>query len=150
MINKLTLIPIFVVSSCYAQQKAKSDLYLYFKPDSLSYKMNYKQAKDITRKGKVVSPRYDYDVYTWQYFSDSKIRQRYKLITVNKGNYSFRDSAFVKTKAKTFKQMRKNKAIFYDSSDAKRFLFRNIFIVEYTSPNKYKIVQVQSYIGSNN
>ena len=148
MIYRLSLILIFIASSCHAQHKAKPDLYLYFKPDSLIYKINQKRTEDIIRKGKVVSPKYDYDVYTWQYLSDYNIRRRFKLMTIDKSNYYLKDSVFVKKNAKTFEQIKNNSSIFYDSTDTKRFPFRKIFIAEYIATNQYKIVQVQTYMGS--
>ncbi|MCZ4245077.1 hypothetical protein [Pedobacter punctiformis] len=148
MINKLNILLIFVVSSCIAQQKQKSDLYLYFKPDSLTYKTTQKENTDIVRKGKVFSAKYDYDIYTWQYFTEGNIRHRYRLMTINKPEFSFKDSTFVKNKAMTFAQIKSNKSIYFDSTDSKRFPFRKVFVVEYISSNKYKLVEVKTYIGS--
>lgn len=60
----------------------------------------------------------------------------------------YQDEHFVKTKVKRMEQVAKLSNMFYDTTNAKEFPFRKVFIVEPISPNKYSVRQVVTYIGS--
>ncbi|MGB4776449.1 MAG: hypothetical protein WBP45_14830 [Daejeonella sp.] len=110
------------------------------------HKYTFEQS-EVIKKNKKYIPKTIYDVYGYQ-LGESREKDRYKFTTINRDNYCMRDSNFVRKNAKQFKSVKDIKGFFYDSTDYKRFPFKCVFIVEYIDVNRYKVVQVNTYIGS--
>ena len=128
------------LTRCFAQSIEKPVLYLYFKDGE--HKMS-----------KVRRDAGEHDIY--DLFSYREVPIKPGLI----GTVSFmtlddpdkvlyQDEHFVKTKVKRMEQVAKLSNMFYDTTNAKAFPFRKVFIVEPISPNKYSMRQVVTYIGS--
>lgn len=125
----------------------KPILYLFFKErisDGMS-KQHRKNDNSVKKNGKTISEKYDYDIYT---YSDENNSFRYRLATDDKNRYSVKDQAFFMKNGITYDKLKKNKNIYYDSSDLKNFPYAKVFILEYVSQNKYKLIQVGTYLGS--
>jgi hypothetical protein len=131
-------------NTCLAQ--IKPELYLFFKEDTSNgmSKQQRKNDNQVVKNGKIISGKYDYDIYI---FLDKAISFSLKLATIDKKNYCIKDSLFVKKYAKSYKQLKANKNIYYDTRD-KKFPYKKVFIVEYINQNQYKIIQVDAYMGS--
>ena len=133
-------------TNCSAQQNVKQNLYLFFNENSNNgMSKEARIQKEVIKNGRIMYPKYDYDIYT---YLNEKRKSRYRLATINKSVYSVKDSIFVKKYSKTFDQVKHLENLYYDTRDTKRFPFNKVFIVEYISPNKYKVIQVDSYMGS--
>ena len=158
MLNKLKNRSFFVVillsgvffysKRSFGQTKVKPDLYIFFQEnlEKGMYKITRKSEAQIRPKKKINIPEYEYDIYTYQYtLQDTTRRRRYKLQTLSKSNYCIRDSSFMKRNVKQFEVL---KNIYYDIFDHKNFPFSRVFIVEYISANQYKVIQVSTYLGS--
>lgn len=134
--------------SSSGQKKVKPDLYINFEenPGKGMYKITRKSSAVLRPDKKINTPEYEYDIYTYQYaLQDTTRKRRYKLQTLSKSTYCVRDSGFMKRNAKPFEVLNK---IEYDIFDTKRFPYKRVFIVEYLSPNQYKVIQVSTYLGS--
>ena len=150
MNNKLIIatILLFISFSTCAQNKIKHDLYLYFSPDSNSYKLIRKQNASI------INNQYfpdEVDVYGLKFISENGTNIIYKLFfsTTNKNRYSVTDSLGLKgKKIVPFKNLPLTKGIQFDSTDKKNFPYAKVFIIEKIAKEQFKIIQVQSYIGS--
>jgi len=146
MISLLTL----VVGSAFGQSKIKKDLYLYFEADSAKSLKETRLIEGYTRRGKVQLP-VEYEIYEIKYISEDKKTEHLKkmFVNLNKNVYCVIDSNILKSKkAVPYKDLRSIKGIYEDVSDKKRFPYRKLFIVEQIEKNQYKVVEVQSYIGS--
>lgn len=124
----------------------KTELYLLFKKDDndMMSKQQRKSNNQVIKKGKIISGKYDYDVYI---FLDKATSFSLKLATNDKTTFCIKDSSFVKKHAKSYEQVKTNKNIYYDSRD-KNFPYEKVFVVEYINQNQYKVIQVDTYIGS--
>ncbi len=139
------------VGSTFGQSKVKKNLYLYFKADSArrSFKETIKN-EGYTRRGKIYLP-VEYEVYGIIYISEDKKTEHLKrmFVNLNKNVYCVIDSNILKSKKMVpYKDLRNIKGIYEDVSDKKRFPYGKVFIVEEIERNQYKVVEVQSYIGS--
>lgn len=124
----------------------KTDLYLLFKKDNngIMSKQERKSDNQVVKKGKIISGKYNYDVYI---FLDKATQFSLKLATIDKKTYCIKDSSFVKKHAKSYEQVKTNKNIYYDSRD-KKFPYEKVFVVDYINKNQYKDIQVNTYMGS--
>lgn len=141
------LLALLALNINFVQQATKPNLYILFKEnnDAGMSKQVRKDEKAVIKNGRTISQKYDYDLYT---YVDSKSSSRYKLATIDKNNFFIANTSFAKKHAVTFDQIKANKNIYYDSRDFKRFPYKRIFIVEYLKNNQYKVIQVDSYMGS--
>ena len=149
-LNKLiALLLIFCLACtlCSAQKKSKADLYLVFKKETTDVmsKQQRKNSSAVVRNGKTISTAYDYDTYT---FVDKKYSRHFKVATINKNKFSIKTAAFVIKNGTTFEQLKDNEKIYFDSTDSKRFPYRKVFVVEELDKNRYKVIQVNTYMGS--
>jgi hypothetical protein len=91
--NYMLLLYLIIPIYAFSQQKVKTDIYFYFKIDSIngSYKTNF------STKGKNIKSNQDYDIYNYSYISDDR-KKRYHLMlfsTINKYEYCVKDSLFL-------------------------------------------------------
>lgn len=147
MIYKINIILLLLaVNSNLVQKRTKPDLYILFKEDNIVMsKQVRKSEKPVVKNGKIISDRFDYDIYT---YSDSSNSQRYRLATINKNDYWITTTSFVKRNGVKFSQIKNIKNIHYDTTDFKKFPYRKVFVVEYLKNNQYKVIQVNTYMGS--
>lgn len=139
---------LFILLIGYGTSSAqkKTDLYLLFKKvnNGIMSKQQRKSDNQVVKKGKIISRKYDYDVYM---FLDKATQFSLKLATTDKKTLCIKDSSFVKKHAKSYEQVKTNKNIYYDSRD-KKFPYEKVFVVEYINQNQYKAIQVDTYMGS--
>ncbi|WP_449439586.1 hypothetical protein [Pedobacter steynii] len=138
------------VGSTFGQTKVKKDLYLYFEADSAKSLKQTRLNEGYTRRGKVYLP-VEYETYGIKYISNDKESEIYDILFLNpnKNVYCVIDSNILKSKKVVpYKDLRGIKGIYEEVSDKKRFPYRKLFIVEQIEKNQYKVVEVQSYIGS--
>jgi len=119
-------------------QTQKPDLYLLFKADSA--KKMYKIPFD---SGDTRLVAYDFVVP----LADGR-KAHYAYTPLNMQDFIWVDSNFVKRHAKTFGQVKANPNLGYDSQDQKRYPYKRVFILEFWRPNRFKLIEVTSYIGS--
>jgi hypothetical protein len=156
MTGRLYIFLVMILSSLtvtvFAQQKAKSDIYLYFKPDSLNgfYKTTIRIKGEVRKKS--VIPDQDYDIYHYSYSSVEKKKKYHFMLfsTINKMDYCIRDtSLFSSHKILPYKNLEKIKGLFSDDWNSKTFPFKRVFLVEKIAANKFKTVQVTIYYPFN-
>ena len=117
-------------------QTQKPDLYLFFKADSA--KRMYKIPFNIG-KGKPVI----YDLV------DETRRPivNFAYVPIDVRKSYFVDSTFVKRRTRTLDQVKGDSNFLRDTRD-REYPYRRVFIVEFISPNRFEVIQVDSYIGS--
>ena len=144
----LSILLLFSYLAVYPQVKAKSNLYLYFSPDSNSYKLIREQTPSIINKQYFPDK---YEVFGLDYTSDDGKYYVSSIVfsTININRYSVTDSVSIKKlKIVPFKNLRFLKGIYYDTSDKKNFPYARVFIIEQITKSQFKIIEVHSYIGS--
>ncbi|MGE6220674.1 hypothetical protein ACQKCH_12675 [Nubsella zeaxanthinifaciens] len=99
----------------------------------------------VVKDGRTISRAYDYDIYT---FKDTEHSRYLKLATINKDIFFIKNATFVKRNGILFEKIKGNDNIYFDSTDAKNFPYRRIFVVEALDKDKFKVIQVNTYIGS--
>ncbi len=145
---KIFTIILFASFSGYSQSNKKRDLYLLFKPDSTCFKWERKQTPSY------INNQYfpdRYDVYGVKTINNTRKRETLTLLfsTINKNRYRITDSVEMKKRTIIpYKDVLQVKGIHFDTSDQTHFPYTNVFIVEQLDLNQFKIIQVQSYIGS--
>lgn len=132
----------------FAQKNVKPDIYILFREnDSLGMqKYTYIQSEVISKSTRNKAKNI-YDVYGFQ-LKETREKNRFKFATININNFCTRDSDFVKKNAKELHKIKDTKGFSFDSTDTKRFPFNRVFIVEYINENLYKVIQVNTYVGS--
>jgi hypothetical protein len=138
------IINLFCISSCYSQTKIKPDLYLYFKEDTSKH--IYK-VFEILKAHNNKEEKVDVFCYNLDERKDGK-RLVLAYIPINSQIFNYRDESFLQSSVKKIEQIKDIDALKYGIAE-KGFPFKKVYIVEYMSPNKYKVTQVTSYIGSN-
>lgn len=149
-IGKFIVVGILCITQVgYAQKKVKKDIYLFFTPEAPNYKYSTPQSTGPIR-GKIYPV--EIDVYGTIYPSADglkKIRNSY-FMTINKNRYRVTDSVeFKSLNAIPYQNLPSIKGIERESSDARFFPYKNVYVIEKMGGNQFKIVQVRTYIGSN-
>ncbi|WP_139298379.1 hypothetical protein [Pedobacter hartonius] len=115
-------------------------IYLYFQDD------DGKSMSKVTRNAVKT------DVYTIYWYlhikQDKDHIRRYAFCPIDESTFEYKDEKFVKTMVTTIDKVKNIPCFGYDTTDKKRFPFSKIYIVEYIKPDQYKMVEVNSYIGS--
>ena len=145
---KLLLLLVFVINNItksYCQHKPKSDTYLYFKEDTL--RQILKQRNFTTDRN---NHKYGYDVYVFKINTRTGNKDHlYAYTPLDSNKYIYVNKKFIQSSIKTIDELDKIEAFGYDTTDQRRFPFKRVFIVEFISNNKYKVIQVNSFINSN-
>lgn len=145
MIYKLVLVLLLSVtfSIVSAQTKANNNLYLLFDGD---YKVTRSQLSTTINKQYFPD---EFDIYGQESIDGKSKILRLYFSTINKYRHHVTDSLEMKNlKLFPFHKVASIKNIHFDSDDKRNFPFAKIYMVEKLTPNQFKIIEVRSYIGS--
>lgn len=136
--------------SVFSQAIPKKDLYLFFQENS--ERTIFKQTRSDTalynRTTKLRSPAYNYDIYAYTNLIDKKgIKRVLAFSPQDKNQYFISDTTFVAFAAKKIDEIINISGIFFPVDDKRYFPFNRVYIVEYLSENKFKIIEVDTFIG---
>jgi hypothetical protein len=128
----------FIAGGCYSQTKQKKDVYLYFKEDRAHgiHKEHRRDGND------------EYSIYWYRIPKDTGRKNHiYAYSPINAEKYTYANNSIIKS-VKTIFELDDISEFGYDTRDQKRFPFKRVFIVEDLGTNQHKIIQVNTYMGS--
>ncbi|WP_340380837.1 hypothetical protein [Daejeonella sp.] len=113
------------------------------------YKHTNSDTAFYNRTSKLRGPAYNYDVYYYRGLpAKSGPKKEFAFATIDKTYYYIADSTFLLHSTKKIDEVLNIEGIGYDTSDTKRYPFKKVFIVEFLAENKYKVIQVNTFIGT--
>lgn len=130
---------------CYAQVKSKKDVYIMFRQDS----SNGTHKEHVLLRPDNHLPEEKYEIYWYKVKSKKSGRdQTFAYVPIAMKKYIIKNEDFLKRSVSSIDELQMIDAFGYDSRDQKRFPYQRVFIVDYLSPDHYKVIQVNTYLGS--